>query len=65
MKALNKIQLREPEGTKEKVLFSKIMDWVDEINFGNVSIEITVKNGKPTMISRIKAKETYSIYNRN
>lgn len=57
---INNIEQVMPQDKKEIELFSLIKHHIEQIQFGNVTFTVSVKNGKITMMRKIREEETYS-----
>ena len=62
MTHINGVELREPETQSDKLWYSYIKSFVDEVDFGSLEIKMTIKAGKVTML-KVNKETSFSIHN--
>ena len=60
-KKYNNINLSDIENREEQKWFSFLKQNAEELKFGNISLDMTIKNGKIVNIKNIKTVENFNI----
>lgn len=58
---INDIEIKNPETLSERKWFSLIKQRSEELDYGNMDLRITIKNGKVVAIKIITREENFNI----
>jgi len=62
-KIINDIELREPTNNIERAILGAICSEAEKINYGEISIDVKVHNGKLTHINLTQSKKSINLHN--
>jgi len=58
---INKVPLREAETKEEKLLLGFLMQEAERVEFGQIVVEFTIRNGKITYMKSNEISRTFNV----